>query len=188
MRWTLGVNSKSHSVVAGLLAGASVGFYRNTTLILYLAWKTLEVLYYEGIEAGYLTKIPGFASILYSLSTAVLFHAGIFQVGLVALRTENINLPFFYSCVRTSQSKTSLLGVFVKDNWEKVCTSVIGFKLIFELFPITFVSNRIGELNRVAFDVIGTQSSKMLPNYKPSYQTEYISDAFKSWLQNQSKI
>lgn len=78
LRWALGANSKSHSIIAGLLAGASVGLYRNTTLILYLAWKTLEVLYYEGIEAGYLMKIPGFASILYSLSTAVLFHAGKF--------------------------------------------------------------------------------------------------------------
>ncbi len=76
LRWFQGSNRKRNSILAGLLAGASIGFYRNTTLILYLTWKTLEVLYYEGVKAGCLVNVPGFASFLYSLSTSILFHAG----------------------------------------------------------------------------------------------------------------
>lgn len=76
LRWIRGRNSKSHSIIAGLLSGLSIGFYRNSSLTLYLTWKTLEVLYYEGIACGHFKKIPGFAIILYSLSTSILFHAG----------------------------------------------------------------------------------------------------------------
>lgn len=54
-------------------------FYPNPTIVLYLAWKTVETLYYCGMESGLLPYVPGFAKILYSFSTAVLFHAAVLE-------------------------------------------------------------------------------------------------------------
>ncbi|XP_046440103.1 transmembrane protein 135-like [Daphnia pulex] len=139
LRWLQDSNRKSHSILAGLLAGISVGFYRNSTLILYLAWKTLEVLYYEGMEAGYLMKVPGFASFLYSLSTSILFHAAVM---------EPHNLKPSY--------------------WK---------------FLMKITGSRISQLNRKSLDCLGLQSSKMLPNFNPEYESNHISDQFKLWLQ-----
>ncbi|XP_057373857.1 transmembrane protein 135-like [Daphnia carinata] len=143
LRWIRGSNGKNHAVLAGLFAGISIGFYKNLTLILYLTWKTLEVLYYEGVEAGYLIKVPGFTSILYSLSTSILFHAAVM---------EPHNLKPAY--------------------WK---------------FLMRITGRKISELNRKTLDIMGLQSSKMLPNFTPVYETNYLSDQFKLWLQGRGE-
>jgi hypothetical protein len=42
---------------------------------------------------------------------------------------------------------------------------------------------RISQLNRKSLDCLGLQSSKMLPNFNPEYESNHISDQFKLWLQ-----
>lgn len=51
MRWLTGQDSDMQTVVAGFLAGASMIFYKSSTIALYAACKVAEVrrltLYYE---------------------------------------------------------------------------------------------------------------------------------------------
>lgn len=79
LRWLRNVNSANHSAIAGLVAGSSIVFYRNTSILLYITWKTLETLYHEGMENGWLPRIPGFTPVLYSLSTSILFQASVLE-------------------------------------------------------------------------------------------------------------
>ncbi|ETN68000.1 transmembrane protein 135 [Anopheles darlingi] len=60
---------------SGLLASLAFGFYADNTIALYIMWKTLQITYNWGIDQGYLPKVPGFTVLLYSASTALLFHA-----------------------------------------------------------------------------------------------------------------
>lgn len=79
LRWLRGRDSKNHAIVAGLLAGCCIRLYPNTPAVLYLAWKTVETLYSQGMDAGRLPHVAGFSILLYSLSTAVLFHASVLE-------------------------------------------------------------------------------------------------------------
>ena len=101
-------------------------------------WKTLETLYYEGIEAGLLPNIPGFAAILYSLSTSILFHAAV-------LEPHNLKPAY----------------------WR---------------FLNRITHNKISEMNRCVLECFGTQSGKLMPDFRPKYNMDKVSDQFKTWL------
>lgn len=65
----------SYAIPSGLIASVAFGYYADTTIALYIMWKTLQMTYNWGIEKGYVPKIPGFTVLLYCASTALLFHA-----------------------------------------------------------------------------------------------------------------
>jgi len=58
LRWIRGRNSSTHSLAAGLAAGVRIGFYPNTSLFLYITWKTIETLYHQGVDVGLMPRIP----------------------------------------------------------------------------------------------------------------------------------
>ena len=183
LRWLQDVNKKSHSILAGLLAGISVGFYRNSTFILYLTWKTLEVLYYEGIEAGYLMKVPGFASLLYSLSTSILFHAGKSSEFSSKINWKNNTNVLFNSLAVVEPHN-------LKPSYWKFLMRITGSRYFLltlwsshRILTIVTIIYRISQLNRKSLDCLGLQSSKMLPNFNPVYESSHLSDQFKFWLQ-----
>lgn len=68
-----------HAVPAGLIAGIAFLQYPDTTVALYVLWKTAQITYNLGIDKGFLPKVPGFVNFLYSFSTATLFHAAILE-------------------------------------------------------------------------------------------------------------
>ena len=55
------------------------------------------------------------------------------------------------------------------------------------LLNVSTILYRIAELNRKTLDALGTQSSKMLPAFTPVYESKYISNDFKIWLNSQSQ-
>lgn len=65
----------AYAIPSGLIASVAFGYYADTTIALYIMWKTLQMTYNWGIEKGYVPKIPGFTVLLYCASTALLFHA-----------------------------------------------------------------------------------------------------------------
>ena len=105
MRWIRGVNDPNHSILAGLLAGTSAAFYPNSSVVYYLAWKTLETMYYEGVKERLLPYIPGFAVLIYSFSTSILFHAGV-------LEPHNLKPSYWKFLMRITNKKYSDLNYF----------------------------------------------------------------------------
>ncbi|XP_062542098.1 transmembrane protein 135-like [Armigeres subalbatus] len=65
----------AYAIPSGLIASAAFGYYSDSTIALYIMWKTLQMTYNWGIEKGYVPKVPGFTVLLYCASTALLFHA-----------------------------------------------------------------------------------------------------------------
>ncbi|XP_067051516.1 transmembrane protein 135-like [Acropora muricata] len=83
-QWVLGLLRKKtdrlNDLIAGGMAGLSMIFYRSSTIALYLASKMFEVLYKQGTSAGILPSIPHAVILTYSFSTALLFHASVWEV------------------------------------------------------------------------------------------------------------
>ncbi|XP_063244039.1 transmembrane protein 135-like isoform X2 [Bacillus rossius redtenbacheri] len=79
LRWTRNKDSKFHAIPAGLLAGLSFAFFPDNTIALYVMWKSLQIIYNTGVERGYLPEVSGFTILLYTVSTAILFHAAILE-------------------------------------------------------------------------------------------------------------
>ncbi|XP_021928347.1 transmembrane protein 135-like isoform X2 [Zootermopsis nevadensis] len=72
-------DSKLHAIPSGLLAGLTFGFFPDNTIALYVMWKSLQIIYSDGVQRGYVPELPGGTVLLYSFSTAVLFHAGVLE-------------------------------------------------------------------------------------------------------------
>lgn len=72
-------DSKFYAVPSGLLAGLAFGFFPDNTVALYVMWKSLQIIYSDSIQKGYVPQLPGGTVLLYSFSTAILFHAGILE-------------------------------------------------------------------------------------------------------------
>ncbi|KAL4232754.1 hypothetical protein ACF0H5_007442 [Mactra antiquata] len=68
-----------HGAVAGFCAGWSMLFYKSQTIALYTASKLVEMIYFKGIEKGSLPYFRNADIILYSLSTAIVFHAAVLE-------------------------------------------------------------------------------------------------------------
>ncbi|RXG72711.1 Transmembrane protein [Armadillidium vulgare] len=68
-----------HGVYAGAFAALGMLFNSSPSLALYSFWKALETLYSKGVEAEVLPIIPGGIELLYSLSTAYLFHCAVWE-------------------------------------------------------------------------------------------------------------
>lgn len=75
LRHMTNTDKAAYAIPSGLVASVAFGYYADTTIALYIMWKTLQMSYNWGIEKGYVPKIPGFTVLLYCASTALLFHA-----------------------------------------------------------------------------------------------------------------
>ncbi|XP_012059332.1 PREDICTED: transmembrane protein 135-like [Atta cephalotes] len=72
-------DSHIYAIPAGLIASVTFMAYPNTTIALYIMWKTLQLLWNNAVENEKVPEIKWFASLLYCFSTAVLFHAAILE-------------------------------------------------------------------------------------------------------------
>ncbi|XP_035731258.1 transmembrane protein 135-like [Vespa mandarinia] len=72
-------DSPKFAIPAGLVASIAFIAFPNNTLALYFMWKVLHLICIDGVEKGILPDVKWFVIFLYSFSTAVLFHAGIFE-------------------------------------------------------------------------------------------------------------
>lgn len=75
LRYITNSDKAAYAFPSGLIASVAFGYYADTTIALYIMWKTLQMTYNWGVEKGYVPKIPGFTVFLYCASTALLFHA-----------------------------------------------------------------------------------------------------------------
>ncbi|XP_013107337.2 transmembrane protein 135 [Stomoxys calcitrans] len=67
------------AIPAGLIGSLSFFYYPDTTVALYVMWKTLQIVYNLGIKEKKVPEVPGFTILLYAFCTAVLFHSGIME-------------------------------------------------------------------------------------------------------------
>ncbi|XP_050295670.1 transmembrane protein 135-like [Anthonomus grandis grandis] len=79
LRRIFGKDDPVFAFPASLLASVAFKKYPDTTVALYVAWKSAQITYNIGIQKGYVPKIPGFTEFLYCLSTGILFHAAILE-------------------------------------------------------------------------------------------------------------
>uniref|UniRef100_A0A8W8J9Q2 Transmembrane protein 135 N-terminal domain-containing protein n=1 Tax=Magallana gigas TaxID=29159 RepID=A0A8W8J9Q2_MAGGI len=79
LRWLRNKDSEVHGLLAGFLAGWSMLWYKSSTIALYTAYKLAEVLYFKGISKGLLPYIRCADIIIYSISTAFVFHVAVFE-------------------------------------------------------------------------------------------------------------
>ncbi|XP_072019268.1 transmembrane protein 135-like isoform X2 [Amphiura filiformis] len=79
LRWLRNKDSPIHALVAGFVSGLSSAFYKSSTIALYFASKITENVFFKGQELGYIPHIPFGDCILYTLSTATVLHAAVFE-------------------------------------------------------------------------------------------------------------
>lgn len=72
-------DSPKFAVPAGLIASTAFIAFPDKTLALYFMWKTLQLVWNDGVERKKLPEVKWFVLLLYSFSTAVLFHAAIVE-------------------------------------------------------------------------------------------------------------
>ncbi|KAK2582081.1 hypothetical protein KPH14_002784 [Odynerus spinipes] len=72
-------DSSKFAIPASLIASTAFIAFPNKTLALYFMWKTLQLVWNDGVEKGMLPEVKWFSIFLYSFSTAVLFHAAIIE-------------------------------------------------------------------------------------------------------------
>ncbi|KAK3749578.1 hypothetical protein QZH41_019710 [Actinostola sp. cb2023] len=80
MAWHRNKQDSINTMVAGGLSGLSMLFYRSSTTALYLASKIGEILYQRGIKQGLVPTIPYATIWIYTICTAMTFHAASFEV------------------------------------------------------------------------------------------------------------
>ncbi|KAK7493002.1 hypothetical protein BaRGS_00015732, partial [Batillaria attramentaria] len=79
LRWWREKDDAIHGMVAGLLAGGTMYFYKSVTVAMFSCAKLVEVMYFKGIEAGKLPHIPCADIFIYAFSTAFVFHAAVME-------------------------------------------------------------------------------------------------------------
>lgn len=79
LRWLRKEDAHLHGLLAGFLAGWSLVFYKSSTIALYTACKAAEMLYFKGIASNKLPYIRCADIIIYSVSTALVFHTAVLE-------------------------------------------------------------------------------------------------------------
>ncbi|XP_040584755.1 transmembrane protein 135 isoform X3 [Mesocricetus auratus] len=103
LRWIRNLDDELHAIVAGFLAGVSMMFYKSTTISMYLASKLVETMYFKGIEAGKVPYFPQADTIIYSISTAICFHAAVMEV-------QNLRPSYWKFLLRLTKGKFALMN------------------------------------------------------------------------------
>lgn len=97
------LDDELHAIVAGFLAGVSMMFYKSTTISMYLASKLVETMYFKGIEAGKVPYFPQADTIIYSISTAICFHAAVMEV-------QNLRPSYWKFLLRLTKGRFALMN------------------------------------------------------------------------------
>lgn len=100
-------------LVAGLLAGLSMLFFRSTSLSLYVAGKAIETLYFKAVDRGWLKSWYYGDVLVYALSTATIFHAALFEGH--NLRLGYINFLLTVTKGRIAQVNYDAIDTFGTD-------------------------------------------------------------------------
>ncbi|KAK3097710.1 hypothetical protein FSP39_012368 [Pinctada imbricata] len=79
LRWVRNKDDELHGMLAGFLAGWSMLWFKSTTIALYTAYKLAEILYFKGISKGIVPYIRYADIIIYSISTAYVFHIAVLE-------------------------------------------------------------------------------------------------------------
>lgn len=79
LRWIRNKDSPLHGLLAGAVAGASMKFYPSVAIGLYIASQFVDMWINAQVRAGILPRIPGAYIIFYTLATALMFHAAVFE-------------------------------------------------------------------------------------------------------------
>ncbi|GBM07514.1 Transmembrane protein 135 [Araneus ventricosus] len=98
LRWYFAKDHASYAIPAALLGGLFMKFYPSSTISLYLMWKTMEKGYLIGMEKGALPHIKCFTPLLYSVSTALLFHVAV-------LEAHNLKPAYFQFLTKVTHNR-----------------------------------------------------------------------------------
>ncbi|ELU03626.1 hypothetical protein CAPTEDRAFT_148469 [Capitella teleta] len=79
LRWARDKDSPVHGAIGGFVAAWSMLCYRSSSIAMYAASKMVEIIYFKGIDKGHLPFISWGDILLYSVSTAFVFHAAVFE-------------------------------------------------------------------------------------------------------------
>ncbi|XP_033741131.1 transmembrane protein 135-like isoform X2 [Pecten maximus] len=96
-------DSELHGLLAGFLAGWSMLWYKSVTLSLYTAFKLAEVLYFKGIEKNLVPYIRCADIIIYSISTAFVFHTAVVE-------PHNLRPAYWNFLLRVTGNKFALMN------------------------------------------------------------------------------
>ncbi|XP_073937635.1 transmembrane protein 135 isoform X3 [Castor canadensis] len=103
LRWIRNLDDELHAIIAGFLAGISMMFYKSTTISMYLASKLVETMYFKGIEAGKVPYFPQADTIIYSISTAICFHAAVMEV-------QNLRPSYWKFLLRLTKGRFAVMN------------------------------------------------------------------------------
>ncbi|XP_062601770.1 transmembrane protein 135-like isoform X1 [Saccostrea cucullata] len=103
MRWMRNKDSEMYGLLAGFLAGWSMLWYKSSTIALYTAYKLAEVLYFKGISRGFFPYIRCADIIIYSISTAFVFHVAV-------LEPHNLRPAYWTFLLKVTGNKFSLMN------------------------------------------------------------------------------
>ena len=78
----------SRLLLAGLISGLSMLWFRSSVISVYIAGKALEELYFKAVGEGWLPKFYYGDAVLYALACGILFHT-------VFLEGHNIRFPYW---------------------------------------------------------------------------------------------
>ncbi|XP_060067446.1 transmembrane protein 135-like [Ylistrum balloti] len=96
-------DSDFHGLLGGFLAGWSMLWYKSVTVALYTAFKLAEVLYFKGIEKNLLPYIACADIIIYSISTAFVFHTAVVE-------PHNLRPAYWNFLLRVTGNKFALMN------------------------------------------------------------------------------
>ncbi|KAL3881118.1 hypothetical protein ACJMK2_027579 [Sinanodonta woodiana] len=117
LRWICNQENKLHGLLSGFLAGWSMLFYKGPTVALYTATKLAEVLYFKGIAAGVLPYIRCADIIIYSISTAMVFHAAVIE-------PHNLRPAYWSFLLRVTNNKFAEMNRALLEPYIEGCSKM----------------------------------------------------------------
>ncbi|XP_045196902.2 transmembrane protein 135-like isoform X2 [Mercenaria mercenaria] len=117
LRWIREKDEALHGMVAGFLAGWSMLFYKSQTIALYTAAKLAEMLYFKGIASGKVPYIQCADIIIYSISTALVFHAAVIE-------PHNLRPAYWNFLLRVTGNKFATMNRRLLDPWVPDCSKL----------------------------------------------------------------
>ncbi|XP_060597965.1 transmembrane protein 135-like isoform X2 [Ruditapes philippinarum] len=117
LRWLREKDEALHGLVAGFVAGWSMLFYKSQTVALYTALKLSEMLYFKGIASGSVPYIKCADIIIYSISTAIVFHAAVIE-------PHNLRPAYWNFLLRVTGNKFAGMNRKLLDPWVPNCSKL----------------------------------------------------------------
>ncbi|XP_019848646.1 PREDICTED: transmembrane protein 135-like isoform X1 [Amphimedon queenslandica] len=97
--------------LSGFFAGLSMLFIRSNAMSLYVFVKALEILYFRGVRAGWLWSHYYGDVVIYSISTAMLFHSALFEA-------HNLRLSYWRFIDRVTGQRLRDLNYDIIDEYQ----------------------------------------------------------------------